>query len=117
MADRASAVECSNMKERTKQAESTNSLECGGALQTQMTVNGMNYRILMWSTLADLQAEVNKFRAEGWHTSGGPFWNAESRQWCQAVERKPEVPPDPKAPLKLKEIKAKQADSSFGVAR
>jgi hypothetical protein len=63
----------------------------------------MPYKLIRAPNLKTLEFNTDLACAEGWQPSGGPFANADQREWCQAVTRST-APPEPEK-LKLKEGK------------
>lgn len=45
-----------------------------------------NYRIVrVHANMTNLEVVVGEFLAEGWQVQGSPFFDNDSRQWCQAM--------------------------------
>ncbi len=59
------------------------------------------YIIIRASNVQLLMRDVDPKLADGvWRCAGGPVWDADGRQWCQAITRA-EKPPEPRG----KEVK------------
>ena len=69
-----------------------------------MTPHNPRYLIIGAQSRIALQMAVDPKLADGvWECSGPPFWDAQAREWCQAIVRRLREPPV--GVVQLREVK------------